>query len=77
MNVKQQQFKFAAWLVCCRIYDSSVWLTVSFLECHYASLHSSGKEYSLPQDMLNYASAATQVAIFVFFQSTMSADRLR
>ncbi len=40
-------------------------------------LHSSGEEYYLPQDMINYASASTQVATFVFFHSTMSADRLR
>jgi hypothetical protein len=32
------------------------------------SLHSSSKEYSLPQDILNNASGSTQVAIFVFFE---------
>ncbi len=48
----------------------------AFLECHYAEFAFNGKEYSLPQDMLNYAIASMQVAIFVFFHSTMSADRL-
>ncbi len=64
-------------IVCNRIYDSSVLLTVHSLNVTMPSLHSSGKEYSFPQDMLNYASKSMQIAIFVFCHSSISADRLR